>query len=243
MQLKKLITTLFFVCLLGFMLPMIHAQDAGDGQICVRAFEDRNSNGMYDDNEPPITQGVGVNLLDAQGITIAAKLLEDSESSTQGTVCFRQLLAGNYTVIITSPDYSATTPTSLNTSILPQSVPTRLDFGGQLIMTEPNTASSGLETADDSQSLQGILFGSIGAILVMFFMIIIGTAIYFIVFHRRLKQAPASRPIIPPSTPAYAAPILQDDFTMLEESDAPSPNRNDGSPPLFSDDTDEFKPF
>ena len=242
MQLKKLTTTLFFVCLLGFMLPMIHAQDVGDGQICVRAFEDRNSNGMYDDNEPPITQGIGVNLLDAQNITISAKLLEDSESSTQGTVCFRQLVAGNYTVIITSPDYSATTPTSLSTSVLPQSVPTRLDFGGRLIVTEPSTASNGLVTADRSQSLQGILFGSIGAILVMFVMIIIGAIIYFMVFHRRLKQAPASKPITQPKAPV---PSLQDDFTMLEEHDDTSYSRkpNDGSPPLFSDDTDEFKPF
>jgi len=188
----KVTTLLIIISIVGLLVPVSLAQETtGDGQICVRAFEDRNSNGTFDANEPPITQGIGVNLLNIQSITIGAQLLEDSESAALGTVCFRELLAGDYTIIVTSADYTATTPTTFNAVVVPQSVPTRLDFGGTIITTSTTTGTVAPTITEDDQNraLQGILFGAIGAIVVMFVMFIAGIFIYFATFRRRMNRA------------------------------------------------------
>ncbi len=188
----KVTLLLLLICTIGLWIPATYAQETGDGQICVRAFEDRNSNGVFDPNEPPITQGIGVNLLNIQSVTIAAQLLEDSESAALGTVCFRELLAGDYTVLVTSADYTATTPTTFNAMVLPQSVPTRLDFGGEIITTNLSGVTpvdSGVSAEDAQQQvLQGILFGAIGSIVVVFIMVIAGMFIYFAIFRRRMNR-------------------------------------------------------
>jgi hypothetical protein len=174
---------------------MTYAQQ-GEGQVCVRAFEDRNGNSTFDANEPVITQGIGVNLMNAMGVTVDSKLLSDSPTAAQGIVCFQQLGIGDYTVVVTSADYSAVTRTTFNALVVTGSVPVRFDFGGQLITTEleSSTNTNSALSGDTQQSvIQGALFGAIGAIVVMGIMIITGMFIYFGVFRRRLNRILATQ--------------------------------------------------
>jgi len=266
----KVIKLLIIICICGMLVPVGIAQETGDGQVCVRAFEDRNANGEFDPNEPPITQGIGVNLLNIQNVTIASALLEDSESAALGTVCFRELFAGDYTVVVTSADYTATTQTTFNALVVPQAVPTRLDFGGQVITTGTTettaTQDTGITPEQQDRALQGLLFGVLGAGVVMFVMVIAGVFIYFAVFRRRMKrimeQHPTGsfRPVTGPM-PAYQQagtgpmPAVRPDTdayrpidTGAEPEPPANPNNplltrdpNEGSPPLFDDeDTDQM---
>ena len=187
-----------------------YAQE-GDGQICIRAFEDRNTNGVFDANEPLLTQGIGVNLMNGSGVTIDAKLLDDSPTAVQGVVCFQQLPIGDYSVVVTSADYSAVTPTLFNALVVGGSVPVRFDFGGQIITADlESTVTSNSGLSDDAQDrlLQGLMFGLMGAIVVMGVLIIVGMVIYFGIFNRRMNQLRAMqstggfRPVTGPM-PAY----------------------------------------
>lgn len=253
----KWITTLITLALLCLMLPSVLAQEAGDGQICIRAFEDRNSNGIFDSNEPLITQGIGVNLLSALSVTIDAKLLEDSPNAGQGVICFQNLLAGDYGVLVTSADYSATTPTQFSALVVPQSVPTRFDFGGTVITTGANTSTTTTNTfteEDQDRALQGILFGAIGAIVMVGVMVILGVFIYFAVFRRRmnriLAQSTGSFRPVTGAMPAYPSdtgqmPVMRPDTNSMPAVPANNPlltrDPNEGSPPLFGEeDTDQM---
>lgn len=269
MRFKKVTKLIILICIIGLVLPATFAQETGDGQVCVRAFEDRNGNGTFDPNEPPITQGIGVNLLNIQSVTIASALLEDSEDAALGTVCFRQLATGDYTVVVTSADYTATTPTTFSALVVPQSVPTRLDFGGQIITTsatDGTSSSGGVTEVNQDQAIQGILFGLIGAIVVMFIMAIGGAFIYFAIFRRRMNRIQAMqstggfRPVTGPM-PAYQPGTGPMQAVRPDTSGYPpvnpgtgsmppvQPNNplltrdpNEGSPPLFSDeDTDQMR--
>lgn len=242
----------------------------GDGQICIRAFEDRNSSSTFDANEPLITQGVGVNLMSATGVTIDSKLLRDSPTAAQGVVCFQQLLVGDYTVLITSADYVAVTPMTFNASVVPGSVPVRFDFGGTLIAGDTSTTTSNPAAAQASQeqSIQGILFGVIGAAVVMGVMGIVGMFIYVGIFRPRMNRVMAThstgtfRPVTGPipaydpgtgpapaynpgtdSMPAYQTPPPSTDSTPAVQANNPLLSRdpNEGSPPLFNEeDTDQM---
>jgi hypothetical protein len=68
----------------------------------VRAFEDTNANGKLDAGEALLTRGINVNLLDAQNVTIASALLDQSPTAAQGVVCFQFLAAGQYTINISA---------------------------------------------------------------------------------------------------------------------------------------------
>ncbi len=264
MKHQKMLIILLLFSLVGI---LTYAQD-GEGQICIRAFEDRNGNAAFDPNEPLITQGVGVNLMDAQGVTIDSRLIDDSPIAAQGTVCFQQLAIGDYTVIVTSADYSAVTLTTFNALVVPGSVPVRFDFGGELISADTSTTTAQPE-ASQAELVQGILFGLIGAAVVMGVMVIVGMMIYFGVFRRRLNRLTvrqgtgAYRPVTGPmpayqqpgtgSMPAYQQPgtgsmpaYRQTPTTgsmPAVEPNNPLLNRdpNEGSPPLFAEeDTDQM---
>lgn len=203
----KSLQILIFVIVMGIATSVASAQE-GDGQLCVRAFEDRNRNSVLDPNEPPITQGLGVNLMNSQSVTISSKLLSDSPTAAQGVVCFQQLVAGDYMVAVTSADYDAVTDTLFNAMIVPGSVPTRFDYGAELIATGAITSSaSGVAQVDEGQALQGILFGILGALIIMGIMVIAGMMIYFGVFRRRmsnilaLEGTGAYRPVTGPMQP------------------------------------------
>ncbi|MBZ0279084.1 MAG: hypothetical protein K8I60_23260, partial [Anaerolineae bacterium] len=123
---------ILFVCVLALLVlvPVTAAQSGG--QLCVRAFEDRSGNGTLDAGEPLLTRGISVNLLDASNVTVASALMDESPTSAQGVICFQGLPGGQYTVAITSAEYTATTPDLITTTIAADGLPTVVEYGGRL---------------------------------------------------------------------------------------------------------------
>jgi hypothetical protein len=123
---------------LGFIFVIVmstwSAVDAQTGgQFWVKAFEDLNGNGVRDQGEPVLTRGIGVNLLNADGVVVASALLDSSPNATQGLVGFQFLPPGSYAIVVTSAEYAATTPQTINTTITEGALPTVVEFGGQPI--------------------------------------------------------------------------------------------------------------
>jgi hypothetical protein len=253
--------TLLIILLLFSLTGVVTYAQGVEGQVCVRSFADRNENQTFDANEPLITQGIGVNLINALGVTVESKLLDDSPTAAQGVVCFQQLSIGDYTVVVTSADYSAVTVASFNALVVTGSVPIRFDFGGKLISSELDSstpANNAPSEASQSAVFEGILFGVFGAIIMMGIMIITGMFIYFGVFRRRLNRIIATqgtgafRPVTGPMPafpqqdsepmPAYRTTPTTGSMPAVEPNN-PLLNRdpNEGSPPLFLDeDTDQM---
>jgi hypothetical protein len=161
------------------------AQQTG-GQLCVRSFEDRNGNGKLDAGEPVLTRGVSVNLLDAGGITIASALLDSSPTAAQGVVCFQFLAAGQYSVLVTSADFTATTPATVTTTISEGGVPTVVEFGGQRagVATAAPGGSSAAPLSQESE-LARIIISVLGALVVIAGMVFLGVLIYVVAFRAR----------------------------------------------------------
>ena len=172
------------------------AQQSG-GQLCVRSFEDRNGNGKLDAGEPLLTRGVSVNLLDAGGITVASALLDQSPTAAQGVVCFQFLEAGQYSVVVTSADFNATTPATVTTTIESGGLPTVVEFGGQRAGA-PTLAptGSGASAAQTSEGeLVRLVVSVIGTIIVIAGMVFLGIIVYALAFRgRRPTPAPALDP-------------------------------------------------
>ncbi len=166
----------------------VHAQNGG--QFCVRAFDDTNANGKIDAGEVLLTRGINVNLLNAQNVTIASALLDESPTAAQGVVCFQFLAPGQYTIDISSADYTATTPASITTTIEEGGLPTVVEFGGQpvaaMVGTPAVTDNSALLSTDDSQLVR-ILIATAGTLIVIIGMGILGVIVYLLVFGRRPK--------------------------------------------------------
>jgi hypothetical protein len=161
------------------------AQQTG-GQLCVRSFEDRNGNGKLDAGEPVLTRGVSVNLLDAGGITIASALLDSSPTAAQGVVCFQFLTAGQYSVLVTSADFTATTPATVTTTISEGGVPTVVEFGGQ--RAGAATAAPGGSSApplSQESELARIIISVLGALVVIAGMVFLGVLVYVVAFRSR----------------------------------------------------------
>jgi hypothetical protein len=176
---------------------------AQEGQICVRAFDDRNANAVYDPGEPLITRGISANLLDAENLIVQSGLLEDSPQATRGILCFQELSAGQYTLQVASADYSATTTDTFVTAVTNTSIPQVFDYGAQIIVLDGADEAGDANQLSDEQVrtlLERIFFASIGAIIVIGAMIVLGTLIYFL-FLRSKPQRYA-----PPPDSIYAPP-------------------------------------
>ncbi len=157
------------------------------GQLCVRSFEDRNGNGQRDGSEIVLTRGVGVNLLDTSGVTIASSLLDTSPTAAQGVVCFQFLPAGQYSVVMTSAEYTATTPDTITTSITDGGLPVVVEFGARLAITPtPDAAASDAPELNTTQ----LLLSGVGALLVVGFMAFLGMLVYWFAFGRRPAPDP-----------------------------------------------------
>jgi hypothetical protein len=173
----------------------VHAQTSG-GQFCVRAFEDTNANGKLDAGEALLTHGINVNLLNAQNVTIASALLDQSPTAAQGVVCFQFLAAGQYTINISSAEYKATTPASITTTISDNGTPTVVEFGGQSLVAPTNNAgaNTGVTTpAADAETTQlvRILIATAGTLVVIIGMSILGFIVYMLAFGRRPSPSDA----------------------------------------------------
>lgn len=193
----------FFVagCFVGILLWSVATVSAQNtGQICVRSFDDRNANGIYDPGDPPITRGVSASLLDADNVIIRTLLLEDSPQAAQGIMCFQQLEAGQYTVQVASADYDATTTDTFVTAVTTTSIPQVFDFGAQVYVFELPEADVAPQP-DLREVLARVLFSSLGALIGMGGMVVLGSLLYF--FFLRPKPSPAQKF----ATGAYPAPM------------------------------------
>jgi hypothetical protein len=189
-------------------LSSLSAQQA-NGQVCLRAFEDRDANGILDAGEPLITRDIGVNLSDTQGVIIQTALLDDSARAAQGIVCFQNLATGQYTLNVASAAYSATTSATLIIAVSANAVPQVLDFGAQIITTAPLVTEPVREVGFTEAQLERILWSSLGAVGVIFVLMLVGFFI-LLVFVRPKRQALApSYPYgVPPTGqyPPYGVP-------------------------------------
>ncbi|MBL8153935.1 MAG: hypothetical protein JNM70_07110 [Anaerolineae bacterium] len=187
--------TLRLLILLGGMLlsvGWVHAQSGG--QFCVRAFEDTNANGRLDEGESLLTRGISVNLLDSSNVTIASALLDQSPTAQQGVVCFQFLPPGQYTIQISSAEFSATTPASITTVIADDGRPEVVEFGGQRIQPlTPTTAPAGTAVSSEQDQLIRIVVSAIATLVVIVGMVILGSLLYWFLFGRRPAPAPDVR--------------------------------------------------
>jgi hypothetical protein len=153
------------------------------GQLWVRSYEDRNSNGVRDTGEPLLTRGVSVELVNSDGIVIASALLDNSPNAAQGLVGFQMLPAGTYSVNVSSADYEATGETQFTTTVSDAGVPPVLEFGAAAVEIPEMTAPAGEE------GMSTVLLAAIAALVVVVVMAIIGLLIHTFFFRPRLKQA------------------------------------------------------
>src|SRR5262245_7793624 len=101
------------------------------GQFCLRAYEDRNGNSQFDSGEPFITRGVSADLLNGENVVVASALMDDSPNAAQGVICFQFLTPGQYSLTVTSADFTATTPDTFTASIGDGTLPTVVEYGAQ----------------------------------------------------------------------------------------------------------------
>jgi hypothetical protein len=186
------------------------------GQFCIQSFEDRNGNGVHDGGEPLIVRGVTASLQDVNGIIIATASLEDSPTAAQGFVCFQQLAGGQYTVTVASSVYNPTTADSFTSVISETGVPTVFEFGGQAIVSENIGTTTVGATLSSRAQVEGLVFGFIGAAVVVAVMIVLGVIVGYFVFRRRLSEA---RYIPVPGTGPMQAVRDTDSFPVAPYSD------------------------
>lgn len=169
-----------------------HAQEQGTGQFWVRAFEDRDGDGVRDTGEPLITRGLSVELRDASGTIIDSELLEQSANATQGLVGFQYLVPGQYTLIVAAPELTATTPLEFTTTIQDGALPTVVEFGGQRFVAQPTTGANALAATEieERQEIARLAISGLGALVVVGVMTVIGMLLYGILSRPRLVAQP-----------------------------------------------------
>ena len=182
---------ILFILLLVALANSIVAQDAG-GQFCARAYEDRNSNGQRDAGEPLLTRGIGAHLQDATGIILATAIIDNSPTAAQGVICFTNLIPGQYTMGITSAEYTATTLENMTANITGGGVPVVFEFGGR--RTDMLVVVEQTDTTDQDILLERALFSGLGAIIAMLGTAFIGLVIYLIFLRRRNQVVPVGVP-------------------------------------------------
>lgn len=226
---------------------MVTAQTGG--QFCVRAFEDRNANGLKDDGEPLLTRGVSANLQNADGVVIASALLDDSPTAAQGVMCFQFLEAQEYTLSLTSADYTPTTAASFTEFINVGAIPMLVEYGAQradfAVVPVDATEQPAAEVDFLEEALPRIVLSGLGALLVMAGMVVLGGFIYLVAFHRRGQAQPVESTtgrMIPISVTDTGTYSTVSPAVKTQEVDALDSFLDD-EPPLNVEDTDQVKPL
>lgn len=210
------------------------------GQFCVRAFEDRNGNGQIDPGEPFLTRGVSANLLNADGVIVASALLDNSPTAAQGVICFQFLEAAQYTLEVSSADFSATTPVSFTASISGGTLPTVVEYGGQRIVDEPAAEAAPADVVLDLETdmLPRLVLAGLGALIVIAGMVMLGALVYLMFFRSR---RPARPYYVPPTTGGLAEPVTLDDDIPDMPVRPLAPTPTPGEQPPVRDEADEDK--
>jgi len=171
-----------YILALAYALSLSAAAQ-GDGQFCVRSFEDRNANQVRDQGELLLNSGMGADLLDESGIVVASALLADSPTAAQGVICFQFLPPGQYTIVVTSAEYRATTPDTMTVTLVGGELPSVLEFGAQSVATvvelQPATQS------EPGPDWPRIVTATVGAVIALLVMQVLGLVIYLLRFRRR----------------------------------------------------------
>lgn len=209
------------ICALFAGAPPMRAQDTG--QVCVQSFDDRDGDGARAADEGAIAQGVGASLQNPDGVTIAARLLEDSPFAADGLLCFDDLPAGDYQLRLSSAEFRFTTSASFAATVAPGRAPPLYELGLKPLFAPP--ASRGRSaTAVDAAALTALLPVLIGGLAAVALIGVCCQLAYVFAFRRR-----RATPLPHPAAPSRDAP------------DRHQPSA--GSPPLFDDDeTDASKP-
>jgi hypothetical protein len=191
--------------LLVLVVGVVTAQ-TGNGQICLSAFEDSNSNQLKDQGEAPITQDIVATLADAENVIVQSLLLNDSPQAASGVMCFQSLAAGQYTLTAKSANYDATTNASFLTAVDTSGNIQRFDYGGKLAISAApaQTAETGVLTpARQSALIERLLFSSIGALVAIAILGFLGILVYWMGF--RLPPRSQVMPYKRGSTGSYPA--------------------------------------
>ena len=179
-----------FVTMALSLVGTVYAQTGG--QFCLQAFEDRNANGQQDAGEPVLTRGISINLLNEQGIVIQSATLENSPRASFGEYCFQLLPAGQYSVVVTSADYRATTPDTIAAAISESGTPALVQFGGQRASTGTPVSSPVVSAQQQREQLAQLVLAGLGALIVIAVMVVLGVIVYFAAFRSRLRAASAA---------------------------------------------------
>lgn len=161
------------------------AQGQARGQICIRAFADENVNGLRNAAEAPITRGIAASLLNEASVTIRTGLLDESPFAADGLLCFGDLLAGRYQVIISGSAYVATGAMSAEMMLEPGEPPPVFDFGARPLAALPVPATLHSLDALDADSARTLLMilGGLGLTVVV--LSLLGCLLVLYVLRRR----------------------------------------------------------
>lgn len=175
-------------CLWG----LVSAQTGG--QFCVKAFEDRNGNGLQDAGEPVLTRGVGINLLNRGGVVVQSAILENSQRAAFGEFCFQFLSAGQYSIEVSSADYTATTPNTMTAAVSESGAPVVMQFGGQRVasLSSSTGVTPALSAQQQRNQVAQLVVAGLSALLVIAVMVVIGGLVYWLGFRGRLQAAAAA---------------------------------------------------
>lgn len=219
---------------------LLQAQTSG-GQICIRAFEDRNGNAQDDTNEPRIQRRLSATLANDIGVIIDSAFMEDSLNSAAGTLCFQRLVAGQYTLRIVSAEYIFTTETEFITAITDTGIQT-FSVGGQLIVSSvPIVADNGdlqLSSAEQQNLMTRLIFAAIGGAIVIGAMAVVGAFIYLI-FMRRSAQPTRKTGTYPTVQSPPSTGSMQPVINPMDSTDVPLSRP---APVQYEDDDDTNRP-
>ena len=176
----------------GLTLAGMAGAQAGSGQFCVRAFEDRNANGQIDPGEALLTRGVSANLHDERGYVIASAILDNSPTSAQGVMCFENLRSGQYRISVTSAEYTSTGPESMAVIVTEGGLPTIFMYGAQRAFSTDGAAVTPADEDSNDKRMERLLIALIGGLITMFVVTAIGVILYFAIVRRRPRRAPVS---------------------------------------------------
>ena len=233
MRRAKLVKRALALAFLALAFLIASAQDTG--QICLLAYVDQDEDGQRLGTETPIARGIAASLLDERGVTIRSQLLEDSPYAAEGLLCFEDLLAGEYGIIISSSEYNATTPTVAEARVQPGSAPARIDFGAKplAVAAAPNVLT-GLAALDADAAQTLLVAGGASAVLIIV-LSLLGCLVIALLLRRRRRAKTPAPPGIEMSGISPAA----------RAQDEPLPPRltkepGQGSPPVFTDHDEQW---
>lgn len=192
--------TAFIIAVIAFTLPV--AAQGGDGQFCVRSFDDQNANQTRDQGEVLLTSGVGADLIDETGIVVASALLADSPTAAQGIICFQFLPPGQYTIQVTSAEYQATTPGTMTVTLVGGELPAVLEFGAQSVAALVPGVPEMQPVEDDV--VQRLIAAAVGAVVAVLVMQVLGLLIYALAFRGRSKEVVVD---VKPDTGQFKRPV------------------------------------